>query len=212
MVVKIKICGIKDSEDASLCVQEGADALGFIFYPGSPRFILPRQAKAITRDLPCFISKVGVFVDEKEESVRQIADLVGLDTLQFHGREPAYYCKKFEKDFKVIKSFFPRDGSILSLITKYRVNGILLDIPFKDKKKTPRATLDFRLIKKLSSQIQFLILSGGLSPFNVESLVKNLRPYGVDVARGVEKFPGKKDRELVKKFIRTVRKADKSRV
>jgi len=212
LAVKIKICGIKDYEDASFCVQEGADALGFIFYPGSPRFILPRLAKAIIRDLPCFISKVGVFVDEKEEVVRQIADFVGLDTLQFHGKEPLSYCKKAGKDYKVIKSFFPKDSSILSSISKYRVNGILLDIPFKEKTKASQATLDFRLIKKISSQIQFLILSGGLSPFNVGSLVKNSRPYGVDVARGVEKFPGRKDRELVRRFIRTVRKADKDRV
>lgn len=206
MAVRIKICGIKDYEDALLCIEEGADALGFIFYPGSSRFILPKEAKKIVRDLPCFVNKVGVFVDEDEQIVRQIAGLVGLDTLQFHGNESATYCSTFRKDFKVVKSFFPKDENILSSIYKYKVDGVLLDIPFEEKRKTPKATLDFRLIRRISNQIKFLIISGGLSPFNIESLVKNLRPYAVDVARGVERFPGKKDKELVRKFIRTVRK------
>ena len=208
MAVKIKICGIKDYEDALLCVEEGVDALGFIFYPGSPRFILTRDAKKIVKNLPCFISKVGVFVDENEQVVRQTADIVGLDTLQFHGKESAGYCERFKKDFKVIKSFFPKNENALSAISKYKVDGVLLDIHFEDKERAPGAVLNLRLVEKMSQQIRFLILSGGLSHLNVERLLSNIKPYGVDVARGVEEFPGKKDRELVRKFIKTVRKME----
>ncbi|MFC1515011.1 N-(5'-phosphoribosyl)anthranilate isomerase [Candidatus Omnitrophota bacterium] len=207
MAVKIKICGIKDYEDASLCVEQGVNALGFIFYRRSPRYILPRQAQAITKRLPCFISRVGVFVDEPESSVRQIAAAAGLDTLQFHGKETSAYCNTFRKDFKVIKSFFPKDASVLARIARYKVDGVLLDIPFAEKKKTPKAILDFRTVKKISAKTPFLILSGGLSEINVGELIKRLSPYAVDVARGVEKFPGKKDRQLVKNFIRAVNKA-----
>ncbi|MBN2119765.1 MAG: phosphoribosylanthranilate isomerase [Candidatus Omnitrophica bacterium] len=207
MNTRVKICGIKDKEDASLCVEAGASALGFIFYPKSPRYILPREAEKIVRGLPCFVSKVGVFVNENEDSVFRIANSVGLDTLQFHGAESASYCARFRKNFKVIKSFFPKDADIVSRILKFRLDGVLLDIPFEEKSAKPQATLDFRIIKKIAGQLNFLILSGGLSVVNVRSLVKKLRPYAVDVARGVERFPGKKDGDLVRKFIAQVKEA-----
>jgi len=206
VAVKIKICGIKDYEDARLCVDEGVDALGFIFYTKSPRFILAKEAKKIIGKLPCFINKVGVFVDEPLAKVRQTASFLGLDTLQFHGSESASYCRSYRDSFKVIKSFFPKREKDLSLFSRYKVDGVLLDIPFKDKKKMPKATLDFRLIKKISSQVDYLILSGGLSCSNVGSLIGRLKPYAVDVARGVERFPGKKDRALVREFIKEVRR------
>lgn len=208
MSVKIKICGIKDLEDAFVCIEEGANALGFIFYRKSPRFILPKVAKKIVKQLPPFVSRVGVFVDERPAYVKEISQFVGLDTLQFHGKESASFCRNFQNKFKVIKSFFPTVKDVTSLIGRFDVDGVLLDIPFEEKKKNPKAHLDSRLIKKISSQIKFLILSGGLTIANVANVVKRFKPYAVDVARGVEKIPGKKDRDLVKKFIRTVRRAD----
>lgn len=205
-MAKIKVCGISSVEDAFFCVDEGVDALGFIFYSKSPRFLLPKKAKKIVDALPCFVNKVGVFVDEKYSDVYEVAKYVGLDTLQFHGSESAAFCQRMRKDFKVIKSFFPKDETVLSNIKKYKVDGYLLDIPFQEKQKNPKSVLGYKLIKKIVKEIDCLILSGGLSSVNVESLVKNISPYAVDVARGVEEFPGKKNKKLIKKFVKAVRR------
>ena len=209
MAVKIKICGITNQEDASLCAEQGVDAVGFIFYRKSPRYILPKQAKKIAQSLPCFVSKVGVFVDEPAASVSRIAESVGLDTLQFHGRESSAYCNRFRGRYKVIKSFFPKDASAINKIKSYKVDGVLLDIPFAEKRSKPSAVLDLRIVRTIAKNTDFLILSGGLSAVNAAGIVKRLRPYAVDVARGVEKFPGKKDKEQVRLFIKAVRKAYK---
>lgn len=208
MSVKIKICGIKDLEDALVSIEEGADALGFIFYLRSPRFILPKVAKKIVKQIPAFVSRVGVFVDEKPAYVKEVAQFVGLDILQFHGKESASYCQNFQDKFKVIKSFFPRVKDASSLISRFKVDGVLLDIPFEEKKKNPKVHLDSKVIKQISQEIKYLILSGGLTVTNIGNVVRRFRPYAVDVARGVEKFPGKKDRDLVKKFIKNARRAD----
>lgn len=207
--MKIKICGIHDLEDAFICVDEGADALGFIFYPKSPRFILPKQAKKIISALPCFINKVGVFVNEKEAKAGEIAEFTGIDTLQFHGKESSSYCRKFKKKYKVIKSFFPKDESVLSLIGKYSVDGILLDIPFEDKKEFPEKILKKSVVKHILRQVKFSVISGGLSPKNIESVVKSLHPFAVDVARGVERLTAKKDKHLIREFVQRARKAER---
>ncbi|HEC68693.1 MAG TPA: phosphoribosylanthranilate isomerase [Candidatus Omnitrophica bacterium] len=205
MAVKIKICGINNLEDALFSVKEGADALGFIFYPQSKRSVSPKEAKGIVKKLPCFVSKVGVFVDEPKEKVLKIADYVGLDTLQFHGKESPQYCKQFQKRFKVIKTFFTNTVRLPSLVSKYEVHGYLLDISLEEKEFYPQATLDFQLLKRLRPYFKLLILSGGLTPDNVGYLVKRFKPYAVDVARGVEREPGKKDKKLIRKFIKEVK-------
>ena len=201
MDVKIKICGIKNLEDALFCVKEGVDALGFIFYPKSKRFIKPIEARNIVKKLPCFMNKVGVFIDSPKEKVLRIADFVGLDTLQFHGSESPGYCREFRKRFKVIKTFFSNTQGLTSLISKYQVDGILLDIPLENKEIFPQASLDSAIIRTLVGKFNYLILSGGLTVENVGYFVRRFKPYGVDVARGVEKYPGKKDKSLIKKFI-----------
>ncbi len=201
MDVKIKICGIKNLEDALFCVKEGVDALGFIFYSKSKRFIKPIEARNIIKKLPCFVNKVGVFIDSPKEKVLRIADFVGLDTLQFHGSESPGYCREFRKRFKVIKTFFSNTQGLTSLISKYQVDGILLDIPLENKEIFPQASLDSAIIRTLVGKFNYLILSGGLTVENVGYFVRRFKPYGVDVARGVEKYPGKKDKSLIKKFI-----------
>lgn len=201
MDVKIKICGIKNLEDALFCVKEGVDALGFIFYSKSKRFIKPIEARNIVKKLPCFMNKVGVFIDSPKEKVLRIADFVGLDTLQFHGSESPGYCREFRKRFKVIKTFFSNTQGLTSLISKYQVDGILLDIPLENKEIFPQASLDSAIIRTLVGKFNYLILSGGLTVENVGYFVRRFKPYGVDVARGVEKYPGKKDKSLIKKFI-----------
>jgi len=210
--VKIKICGIHELEDASICIDEGADALGFIFYPKSPRYIMPKQAKKIIASLPCFINKVGVFVNEEEDRVREIAEFTGIDTLQLHGKESPFYCRRFKKRYKIIKSFFPKDESILSLIGKYSVDGVLLDIPFEEKKECPGKVLKKTVVKDILRKVKFPVISGGLSPENIESVVKSFHPFAVDVARGVERLSAKKDKYLIREFVQRARKAEREQV
>jgi phosphoribosylanthranilate isomerase len=206
---RVKVCGIKEKEDAFICLDAGVQALGFIFYPKSPRYVLPNQARKIIDSLPCFISRVGVFVDDKQDNIEEIAAYTGIDTVQLHGRESAALCRRLRKRFRVIKSFFPKDEGFVGDYSRYKVDGMLFDIPLSEKQKNPDRVLDSGLINKLTKKIDFLILSGGLSPFNVNKLIREFCPYAVDVARGVERFPGKKDSKLVKEFVKAVETANK---
>ncbi len=206
-MVKVKICGITNLDDAKICSSLGVDALGFIFYRGSPRYITPSQAKRIVKALDPFVVKVGVFVDEEKDTVLKIAEEVGLDVLQFHGKESISFCNFFKKRFKVIKVFFPQERFDKSFL-KYDVDGYLFDIPFteKSKKKTLRVDILRRLSKFVKDKC--IIVSGGLSPFNIERVLKVITPYAVDVASGVEVMVGRKDKELVREFVSKVKKCN----
>lgn len=200
---KVKICGITNLEDALLCSQLGADALGFIFYHKSPRSIAVKKAKYIISNLDPFITKVGVFVDEEKSKVEAIAKTLNLDVLQFHGKESISYCNFFKKNYKVIKVFFPKN-EVDDNLFKYKTDAYLLDIALEEKEKVKTLNKKVLLdIKKITDKK--IILSGGLNPSNVKQAVKTARPYAVDVARSVEKIPGKKDKLLVKRFIREVK-------
>jgi len=196
-MVRVKICGITNVEDALLCAQAGADALGFIFYKQSPRYIEPQRAKKIIANLDPFISRVGVFVNEDREKVSQIANYLNLDVLQFHGKEGLAYCRYFLRNFKVIKVFFPPEFPD----KKYnKVSAYLFDIRLKDKGRG--LTLDDSFLQKIKAiKNKKTILSGGITPANVLRLVRKTEPYAVDVASGVERLSGRKDENLVKDLI-----------
>ncbi|MFH1768072.1 MAG: phosphoribosylanthranilate isomerase [Candidatus Omnitrophota bacterium] len=202
-MVKVKICGITDSEDARVCCQSGADALGFIFCRQSPRYIPPRIAKKIISDLSPFISTVGVFVNEDKKQVYDIATFLNLDVLQFHGNEKPAYCNFFRPRFKVIKTFVSQRA--FENISLYKVDGYLFDVSWEDKKASKRTLKDSFLRKISKLKLKTAIISGGLTPDNVLQCVKKANPYAVDVARGVELFPGKKDKKLVRLFIKQVK-------
>ncbi len=200
-MVKIKICGITNTDDAVFCSKVGADALGFIFYKQSPRYIAPRKAKKVMKELGPFVLRAGVFVDEDKNKVEEIAEYLNLNILQFHGKESPSYCNYFLKRFSVIKVFFPPH---LPNEGYARVNAYLFDIKLEDKEK--RSTLDDNFLKKVKEiKTRKVILSGGITPFNISRLIKKVKPYAVDVARGVEASPGIKDKKLVKSFIREVK-------
>jgi phosphoribosylanthranilate isomerase len=203
MKVKAKICGITNRADALAAVNSGAVALGFVFFKQSPRYIDPAAAQEIIKILPALVSKVGVFVNEKPERVKQIARTCGLDTLQFHGRETPAYCRKFA-GYKIIKAFRIKDAASLKGIEDYRVDGYLMDT-FSDKSYGGTGKI-FRwgLLKKLSRKIFPLILSGGINHKNVAEAIKKVRPYAVDVGSGVEVYPGKKSLRLLSQFFRKV--------
>jgi len=203
-MVKVKICGITNLEDALASLFSGADALGFVFYKKSPRYIEPIKARNISRILPKNILRVGVFVDEKVTRVKKIAKLCNLDVLQFHGNESAQYCKKF-KGYKVIKAFRVKKELDLSEISKYKTFGFLFDTFSKNQAGGTGKKFNWNLLKntdKISGQV---FLSGGLTSANVLSAIKKLHPNWVDVSSGVESRPGKKDRKRVKKFIEALK-------
>ncbi|MCF7888450.1 MAG: phosphoribosylanthranilate isomerase [Candidatus Omnitrophica bacterium] len=204
-MIKVKICGITNLEDALLAEQLGADALGFIFTKKSPRYIRPALAKKIIARLGPFVTKVGVFMNQEKEEVSSIAASVGLDLLQFHGRETVSYCNQFMPQFKVVKVCFPND-STKTILRYQNLDALMFDIPFKEKQKQKK-TLPKDFMKFVKAQIKKnkkIILSGGLDPTNIKSVIK-FCPYGVDVASGIEELVGKKDKKAMKKFIERVK-------
>jgi phosphoribosylanthranilate isomerase len=202
-MVKVKICGITNEEDARFASFQGADALGFIFSKKSPRYIQEKAAKKIIERLDPFIHTVGVFVDEPRENVVRIAESLGLEGLQFHGSESPAYCRVFVGKYKVIKTLFASQQPFAKLISRYKVDAYLFDIPFEQKQRGGKA-LSSRVLGEIRSVIQKgerVIISGGLTPQTLSG-AKKINPYALDVCSGIEQFVGKKDKQLVREFIR----------
>ncbi|HUK83975.1 MAG TPA: phosphoribosylanthranilate isomerase [Verrucomicrobiae bacterium] len=200
MDTKIKICGITNLPDAQLAVELGADALGFIFYPKSPRYIKVTAAADICSVLPPFVAKVGVFVDELEYEIEKALAECLLTALQFHGDEPPGFCQKFAA--KSIKAIRMRDEDSLRAAAEYDVDALLLDTYTDDSRGGTGKTFDWSLaVKAKETLAPPIILSGGLTSVNVQEAIRKVRPYAVDVSSGVEREPGKKDPEKLRRFI-----------
>ena len=199
MNVKVKICGITSTTDALAAVDAGADALGFMFYAPSPRFVKHESAAEIIRELPPFVAKVGVFVDPTEAEVRKAIEECGLDTLQFHGDEPPEFCRRF--GLKVIKAFRIRDAESLQAAEAYPTEAWLLDSYVSGQLGGTGARFNWDLATEAARKHRSVILAGGLTPENAAEAVRKVRPYGLDVSSGVESAPGKKDAAKVAAFI-----------
>jgi len=197
-MIKVKICGITNKEDALYAAECGADALGFIFYEKSPRYIEPDNAKTIIAALPPFVTTVGVFVNKDFNDIRDITLLTGVTVVQLHGDESPSYCNLVEG--KLIKAIRVKNDSSIEGLKKYDVDTFLLDSFDKNSFGGSGLTFDWKLAEK-AKQYGKIILAGGLTPDNVEEAVKKVAPYGVDVNSGVEKKPGIKNKNKVKKFI-----------
>ncbi|MBT9170014.1 MAG: N-(5'-phosphoribosyl)anthranilate isomerase [Actinobacteria bacterium] len=209
---RIKICGITNSDDALLAQELGADAVGFIFFARSPRAVLPLRAVEIIAQLAPFVSKVGVFVDEEEDTVLEVAARCGLDTLQLHGQESLSYCSDLRsRGFKIIKAIRIGENSeekLTYLLKHYQnVDAFLFDTYHPQKKGGTGLPFDWRLAEGLVTD-RPVILSGGLNEENVLEAIMRLRPYAVDVSSGLERQPGKKDEQKMRQFFEQVRKAD----
>jgi phosphoribosylanthranilate isomerase len=203
MSVKVKICGITRCEDALTAVEAGADALGFMFYQASPRFITHERTAEIIRALPPFVAKVGVFVDATEDAIRRAVTECGLDTLQFHGTESPEFCRKFE--LKVMKAFRIKDSASLKALPAYDREAWLLDSFVPGQPGGTGATFNWDLAAQAKALGGPIILAGGLTPENVAEAVRRVRPYGVDVSSGVESEPSKKDTEKVWSFVQAAK-------
>lgn len=200
--MRVKICGITNLEDALMAVEAGADALGFVFFQGSPRFISPEQAAAIIDRLPPFVQSVGLFVNEEPATVNSVAGRCGLDIIQLHGEESPDCCRAVTR--RIIKAFRVKDASSLERMHEYHVVGYLLDAWSPAAHGGTGTTFNWDIAATAAAS-QRIILAGGLNPENVAEAVRLVRPYGVDVSSGVESAPGKKDAALVERFIRAAR-------
>jgi len=201
-MVRIKICGITNIEDALLVSKLGADALGFVF-ADSPRKIDVETVEEINSALPPLISRVGVFVNEKAETVKAIASRCRLDILQFHGSESPAYCANFFQ--RVVKAFRVKDFCDLNTLNEYDVDAFLLDAFVEGKLGGTGKGFNWEIAKKAKDFGKPIILSGGLNPKNVVEAVNFVQPYAVDVSSGVEERPGKKDPGKIRSFIETCR-------
>ena len=203
-MVKVKICGITNLYDALRISELRPDALGFVFYKKSPRYITPNKAKEIIRKIPSSVQKVGVFVNEKEDNIIHIAKDLKLDILQLHGKESPQFCKRF-KNYKVIKAFRIEDKKSLKDLRLYTVWGFLFDSYEKNLFGGTGEKFNWEIIKSLKLKKRNIFLSGGLNAKNIKSAIGFIKPNWVDVSSSVEIRPGKKDYKKVKDFIEAVR-------
>ena len=202
MPVRVKICGLTDLDDARAAIDAGAHALGFIFFPGSPRYTTPAAAARIIKQLPPFISKVGVFVNEPIESIQQVARSTGVDAIQLHGEETPELCDALASEgFKVIKAFRIKDQSSLDSLRSFSASAFLLDSYVPGQLGGTGAKFNWDLAIQAASFGTPIILAGGLEPENIRDAVSKVSPYGVDVSSGVESSPGKKDHARIQAFI-----------
>ena len=203
--VAVKICGITDYEDASVAVDLGAGALGFIF-ADSPRQITPQKAREIISAIPPFVKTIGVFVNKGPAEIRKVRHYCGLDLVQLHGDEPPDLCSELMP--YTIKALRIKDESSLRTSQAYRgkVRALLLDTYAKDKAGGTGKTFDWQLAIKIKKLGIPVILAGGLGPSNIDDAIETVRPYAIDVNSGVEERPGKKSHTLMKDLMEKVRR------
>jgi phosphoribosylanthranilate isomerase len=209
---RIKVCGITRAQDALFAAEAGADALGFIFHPASPRYIDPEEARLIIDQLPPFIDVVGVFVDRKRVEVEEIISYCRLNYVQLHGRESEKYTERlfrYASPCEIIKAFRVSSNTDPEEFKPYVpfVRSFLLDTFVVDVEGGTGKTFDWSIIERLELVRPF-VLAGGLTPDNIITALESAGPCCVDVNSGVEESPGIKDHGLVREFISAVRSFD----
>ncbi len=192
--MKVKICGITSMDDALMACEYRADALGFVFYKKSPRYIAPEDAQVIIERIPAFVSTVGVFVDEDRKRLYAAMDTSGIDYAQLHGDEPIAMVHRLGR--KAIKAFRVRDGGSIEQVNRSGLRVVLLD-GYTEAYGGSGRGFDLGLLKGLSEDIR-VVLAGGITPDNAVEIARTYRPYAIDVSSGVEESPGKKSREKLR--------------
>lgn len=198
-MVKVKVCGITNIDDATAAVEFGADALGFVFFKKSPRYVSPKKAAYIIERLPPFIHTVGVFANESAENMEAVISATRISVAQLHGDEPPELCRLTRR---VIKGIRIKSLDSLAPLARYtrHVSGFLLDAYTPDKLGGTGMIFNWDIAVE-AKQFGQIILAGGLTPDNVSEAVKYVKPYGVDVSSGVEKEKGVKDFLKMELFI-----------
>jgi phosphoribosylanthranilate isomerase len=220
-VVKVKICGITNPDDALVAVEAGADALGFIFVENTPRFVTPERVAPIVRELPPFVTPVGVFWDHPSGHIKAVAEACGLRALQFHGNEKPEDLEGHT--LPVIKTIKLPPSDPLGGLPPWTVvhwgyvkcaAALLLDSAARWSEGEARQPIEWQVARDLATRPRIgrqppwkIILSAGLTPANVAEAVRTVRPYAVDVNSGVESAPGRKSPDKVQRFVAEAKRA-----
>lgn len=202
--MKIKICGITNEDDAAAAVGSGADALGFIFVPDSPRYVTPERAREIIQSLPPFVTPTGVFVNAPRSRILEVIGVSGIRCVQLHGEEPPTEVIGFT--LPVCKAFRASEDFRPETLAPYTVSAYLLDAFADGAYGGTGRRFDWRIAVN-AKWYGRIILSGGLNPENVAEAIRRVEPYAVDVSSGVEREPGKKDHHKIRMFCDAVRMA-----
>jgi phosphoribosylanthranilate isomerase len=203
---QVKICGITNEEDALCAAKLGAAALGFIFYPPSPRYVRPKVVRKIVKKLLPNLAKVGVFVNESAEEIKKIIKYCGLDFIQLHGDESLEFCRNFPAS-TIIKTVELLGESDLVKAFSYNAAAILVDSRHAGLYGGTGKKADWDLAFRVKSK-KPLILSGGLNEENVKEVIEKIVPHALDINSGVEKSPGKKDHIKLARIFDIVRAAN----
>ena len=205
MDLKVKICGITNVDDAKAAADAGADALGFMFFPPSPRNLTINMAAKIAGHVSPFVLRVGVFVDPEPDFVFAAMSACGLNLLQFHGNESPEFCAQF--GVMSMKAFRVRDAESLVCLPQYRTDAYLLDSYVAGRQGGTGEKFNWDLAIEAKKHKKPIFLAGGLTPNNVAYAVTTVQPYGLDVSSGVESSPGRKDHQKIQAFISAAKNA-----
>lgn len=206
MSLRIKICGLTHPDDVRAAADAGADLVGFIFAPGSPRFLTPAAARPVAAATPPHVLRTGVFVNPTEAEVQDAIFNCGLNLLQFHGDEAPDFCLRF--GLMTIKAIRVRDAASLTALAQYQTSAFLLDTYSAQAAGGTGETFNWDLARSARDAGRPIFLAGGLTPENVGDAIRQVRPFGVDVSSGVELSPGRKDHQKIRAFIAAARAAD----
>jgi len=202
LIVKVKICGITNYDDAVAAMDMGADLLGFNFYPPSPRYLAAEAAAAIINKLPALVDTAGVFVNASFDEIRRTIDLCWLNWVQLHGDETPEFCRSLNSvGVKTMKALRVKDESDIENAEDYFTDAILLDAFDPEKYGGTGLTFDWNIVGHIGKRV---FLAGGINPDNAADAV-NLGVYGIDVCSGIEAEPGKKDHQKMKKLFDNIR-------
>jgi len=202
LIVKVKICGITNYEDAMAAVDMGADLLVFNFYPKSPRYITTEEAIEIINKLPGFIDIAGVFVNASFEQIQEVINQCQLNWVQLHGDEDPQFCQQFDSlNIKTMKALRVKDRKDIEKADSFFTDAILLDAYHPEKYGGTGESFDWSIIGNIHRRT---FLAGGINPDNAAKAIE-LGIYGIDVCSGIESEPGKKDKKLMKKLFDNIR-------
>ena len=202
LIVKVKICGITNFEDAKATVDFGANIIGFNFYPKSPRYISPEDAAKIIYKLPAFVDTAAIFVNEPEQKIKDTLEICPLNWIQLHGDETPEFCQSLTVlSVKTMKAIRVKDKSDINRANDYLTDAVLLDAYHPEKYGGTGITFDWNIVGNLNKRV---FLAGGINPDNIRAAVE-LGVYGIDVCSGVETSPGKKDHEKMKLLLENIK-------
>lgn len=201
-MTRVKFCGFTHQDDVAQAVALGADALGFVFYGPSSRYVSPEHAQTLTRSVPAFVTRVGLFVNEEAETVQRIFEIARLNLIQYHGEESPEFCDAIGLPY--IKAFRVRKGMDLRTeMDRYpNASGFLLDAYVKGQPGGTGERFDWELVPQSHAPI---ILAGGLTPDNAKDAIDQVAPWALDVSGGIETKPGRKDPDKMARFMNACR-------